>query len=145
MTEDWLFQTPRSGAASVVVNNYLFITGGYNNEDERLDTTEFIVLSGASASSIITSPAATLAEAVANHCLVQVSDTELLLIGGRTDALVATNAAHTLTFVTGSIDPMGFFIPLTAASMSTPRARHSCGLMKTDLGDMVVVMGMFTK
>jgi hypothetical protein len=120
---------PRSYAASVVWNSTtLWLTGGIIG-NVRTKSTEFVQLTG-------TTPGPDLPLEVANHCLVSLNDTTLLLIGGylqnrtRSKASIYYNTDH-MTWTDGP-------------SLTIGRTGHSCALFKSPQHghtDTVIVTG----
>ena len=71
----------RAGAASVVINNKLWITGGNNGSDSIISTTEYIVL-GASGTNGISLPGPDLPVGLTGHSMVLLNETACMIIAG---------------------------------------------------------------
>ena len=125
-----------------MVDDKLFVTGGYNNPDERLDTTEWITLTDPSSSSITSMAGPNLLYAVVNHCLLQTGDTQLFLIGGRTDASTNTSLTMFLDFDGGAIAPGETFTSIVGPPLLVERNQLDCAIMDTDIGRLIFAMGI---
>ena len=77
---NWTNQTylvnTRTGAASVVMNDSLWITGGhYNSDFEMFDTTELVTENGSKAFT-------PMPMTVMHHCIIKMNETHVLMTGG---------------------------------------------------------------
>ena len=66
----------RHSASSVVIGHRLWVTGGYDENDKKLNSTEFV-----DPESETVQPGPDLPEAVYGHCLVKTDATTAMLIG----------------------------------------------------------------
>ena len=101
----------RSFAASLVVNNSLWILGG-QSEGIRINSTEFITLD----SDPVKGP--DMPEALIYHCVLKVNDTTVFLSGGY------TTSRKTYFY------NMGDAVWSEGPDMKIPRYGHGCGLVK---------------
>ncbi len=97
-----------------------------------------------SSSSITSVAGPNLDYAVANHCLMQTGDTQLFLIGGRTDTSTNSSATLFLDFNSGSIAPGATFISNIGPPLIHERNQQGCAIMDTDIGRLVFAIGRFT-
>ena len=79
-TKSWMFLTKmtrkRRGSASVAINESLFVTGGYNDEETSLKSTEYIFLNKG------VLPGPDLPSSRFYHCMVTLPSGLVMIIGG---------------------------------------------------------------
>jgi hypothetical protein len=106
----------RSYSASLTLNNtHLWITGGYNDGNGYLQTSEFVLIGQPS----VKGP--DLTYAVAGHCLVGVNSSTALLCGGYNGGIL--NECHYMDLEDHSWSQ--------GPSMMTKKRSHSCGIFKS--------------
>jgi len=103
----------RAGAASVVTPLGLWVTGGYDG-DQELDTTEIW-------NNNQSQPHVRLPEGLMDHCLTSINNTHLLLTGGFS---ISRNKYYAAAYIFSEQD--GF---TRIQDMKTPRRAHGCSLI----------------
>jgi len=125
----------RSFATSAVMTDpatrreYLWVVGGFEKED--LSTTEFVHTDKAA----VEGP--TLDFPIAHHCMVQVDDKAIYIVGGKQDGEISNKV--------WVVDPTDDFKVIEGPSLKEKRYFHSCAAMEdTKTGaKMIVVAGGF--
>ena len=121
--------TRRATAAGVQLNaTTLWILGGYNNDDGRLDSSEFVELD-----STVGKPGPKLPYVVLYHCAVKYSNDKVYVIGGDDGPSILNKV---LIF-----NPMNDFTHIEGPPLITKRSVHACSLMSKGQQSKIVVAG----
>ncbi len=130
-------KSTRIGAASVSIRNgtVLWVTGGTSHHTDIVqDTTEWLAVNPIDNMSLTTSEGVKLPMDLKFHCLVMLSDNLAILYGG-------SNYYNILQGQSWTIDVNSNVSWQEAASMSTPRAGHICGVIGNQEQLIVVATG----
>ena len=122
-------QTPRYGAASVVLNNTLYISGGGIRSIRSINSTEVIVQNNQKKNQNLTD----LTQPLSGHCAVLLSSQKIMIIGG-----VNLDEDQNKTYL---VDPKEKFESLDGPSMQYKRSYHACGSTVFKEEDYVMVIG----
>ena len=118
-------------AASVVMNNaeFLWITGGYNSSVTFQSKTQLVFSNG----SILAGPE--MPKKLANHCIVALSGTTALIIGGRDEEHNYSNKTFLYDFESKKWS--------NGSELAIERYRHACAVCKNYANNelMVFVIG----
>lgn len=118
---------PRSGAASIETNGKLFITGGWNENDQFLRSTELF-----DRSTMQSTFGPDLPAKIAMHCMVKLNSSMAMIIGGMEGlAFTARTFYYSTTNRTFTPGPM----------LLNGRSHASCGVLKIDQFCHIVVTG----
>ena len=122
-------------AASVVMNNaeFLWITGGYNSSVTFQSKTQLVFSNG----SILAGPE--MPKKLANHCIVALSGTTALIIGGRDEEHNYSNKTFLYDFESKEWS--------NGSELAIERYRHACAVCKNDVNNelMIFVIGGYNK
>ena len=117
----------RDHASAVKLNDTtLWITGGSNAKAIQLDTTEFVTTTG-------TIEGINLPIGVSDHCMLQIKPELILIIGGYQERTSFSDK-------TWIIDPTNGFNMTEGPSLKQRRKLHSCGTLKDEYGNVLVVV-----
>ena len=117
----------RRRASSIKLNqSSMLITGGYDSDYHDLKSTEFITVNGPTVG-------VNLPFTVYGHCMIQYQEDAIILIGGEQEG--KSNSDKTWI-----IDPTNGFNITEGPSLKEGRWRHSCGKMKDEYGNVLVVV-----
>ena len=117
----------RRHASSIKLNqSTIWIIGGSDSNSTTLNSTEFLTINGSSAG-------VDFAFTVIGHCMVQYKTDAILLIGGKQNG--KSNSKKTWI-----IDPTNGFKLTIGPSLKKGRMFHSCGKMKDEYGNSVVIV-----
>ena len=129
-TETKVFNMSVNGrryASSIKLNqSTMWITGGYDSNENYLNSTEFVTVNGSTA-------AVTLPFTVYTHCMIQYQPDAILLIGGQQD--YEWNSDKTWI-----IDPTNGFNITEGPPLKEGRTDHSCGKWKDEYGNVIVMV-----
>ena len=104
----------------------LWITGGFDSNTNHLKSTENVAVSGSTSG-------VNLPFTVWGHCMVQFQPDAILLIGGTKNGIAYSDK-------TWIIDPTSGFNITAGPSLKQGRIHHSCGKMKDDFGNVLVIV-----
>ena len=104
----------------------MWITGGMDSNWNNLHSTKVVTING-STSGI------DLPFTVSSHCMVQYQPNAVILIGGDQNG----NADSDKTWL---IDPTNGFDIIQGPNLNQGRAYHSCGILKDDSGNVLVIV-----
>ena len=117
----------RMQASSIKLDqSTMWITGGYDFNINHLNTTEIVTLEGSI-------DGESLPFTVYGHCMVQYRSDSILLIGGSQNG----NEDSDKTWI---IDPTNDFNMTEGPSLKQGRMYHSCGKMKDEYGNVIVIV-----
>ena len=124
--------TKRAYAASVQLNSTtMWILGGYNFEEEELDSTEFL-----RADSSVGIPGPKLPIAMRSFCTVKYSDHQVYIIGGYTGREIL-NTVYIY-------NPMDGFTHIEGPPLKNKRYDHACAVMSNGQQSKIVVAGGYS-
>ena len=124
-----IMQIERYGAASVVLNNTLYISGGGMLSIRSINSTEVIVQNNQNKIKNLTD----LTQPLSGHCAVLLSSEKIMIIGG-----VNLEEDQSNTYL---VDPKEKFESLDGPSMQYKRSYHACGSIVFKEEEYVMVIG----
>ena len=133
-TEIAHLQVERRDSASIMVDNRtLWITGGYNSQDKRLDSTELVTLVDSEMVNVKLGP--NLPIKVRDHCLAKLNSTHAILIGGNTEDSDYSRSTFIL--------PLGMEAggASSGPELLSGRKDHACGIISNQAGHFAIVAG----
>ena len=109
----------RTHAASVSIQNTMWVTGGEDENFIDLRSTEFV-----DPTSRTVRPGPKLPKETYAHCLVKINSSTVMLIGGHSDSMGLTNKIWFFNFDNEERGWVG------GPDMNTRRRAHACGIIK---------------
>lgn len=124
---------PRGGAAAIETNGKLFVTGGWNEKDQILQSTELF-----DESTMQSTFGPDLPVKIAMHCMVKLNSSMAMIIGGMENSISSGTSHYTSrTYFYSATDQTFTMGP----KLLYGRSHASCGVLKGEKSSDIVVAG----